>query len=112
MANMDPETGYLKERYREAFNAAFRGAVAALSGEQRELLRLHFVDGLTLDQLASVAGVHRATIARRIAAAREAVAGEARRLLLAALGASESELESLAGVMRSQIDVTLAGLLR
>jgi RNA polymerase sigma-70 factor (ECF subfamily) len=107
----DPEQAYLKQRYREAFNAAFRGAVAALSVEQRELLRLHFVDGLTLDQLAARAGVHRATIARRIAAAREAVAEEARRLLEAALGTRESELSSLFGVMRSQIDLSLPGLL-
>jgi RNA polymerase sigma-70 factor (ECF subfamily) len=110
-AGGDPETGYLKQRYRQAFNEAFRGAVAALGGDQRELLRLHFVDGLTLDHLAARAGVHRATIARRIAAAREAVAEEARRLLEAALGASDSELESLAAVMRSQIDVSLPGLL-
>jgi len=110
-ATADPETGYLKDRYREAFNTAFRGAVAALGSEQRELLRLHFVDGLTLDQLAARMGVHRATVARRVGAAREAVADEAHRLLHAALGASESELASLAWVMRSQIDLSLPGLL-
>jgi len=108
---IDVEAGYLKERYREAFNAALRGATLVLSSDQRELLRRHFVDGVTLDRIAADAGVHRATIARRIAAAREAVAAEAWRLLSAALGASDSELESLAGVVRSQIDVSLAGLL-
>jgi RNA polymerase sigma-70 factor (ECF subfamily) len=108
----DLETGYLKQRYREAFNAAFRGALAALDREQRELFRLHFVDGLTLDQLAARAGVHRATIARKMAAAREVVADEARRRLGEALGASEAELASLAGVMRSQIELSLPGALR
>ena len=108
----DPELRYLKLRYREAFNDAFRGAVAALDAEQRALLQRHFVEGHTLEQLAAKAGVHRATIARRIAAAREAVADEARRRLGAALGASESELASLAGVMRSQIDLGLRGLSR
>jgi RNA polymerase sigma-70 factor, ECF subfamily len=110
-ATTDLETDYLKQRYREAFNTAIRGAVAALGSDQRELLRLHFVDGLTLDQLAARAGVHRATVARRIAAAREAVAERSRRLLQAALGASESELASLAVVMRSQLDLSLPGLL-
>ena len=110
-ATIDPEVGYIKQRYRHAFNDAFRRAVAALDAEQRELLRLHFVDGLTLDQMAARAGVHRATIARRIAAAREAIADEARRLLRTTLGASEAELDSLAGVMRSQIDLSLGGLL-
>lgn len=110
-AAIDPEVGYIKERYRRAFNDAFRRAVAALDADQHALLRLHFVEGLTLDQMAARAGVHRATIARRIAAAREAVADEARRLLRATLGASEAELDSLAGVMRSQIDLSLGGLL-
>jgi len=111
-ATADPEIAYLKRRYGEAFNTAFRGAVAALDHEPRELLRLHFVDGLTLDELAARAGVHRATIARRLAAAREAVADEARRLLRAALGASDAELASLAGIIRSQIELSLPGLLQ
>ena len=55
--------------------------------------------------------VHRATIARRIAGSRRAVTEEARRLLRAELGASEAELESLVGVMRSQLDLSLPGLL-
>jgi hypothetical protein len=46
------------------------------------------------------------------AAAREAIVDEAHRLLRAWLHASESELDSLAGVMKSQIDLTLAGLLK
>jgi RNA polymerase sigma-70 factor (ECF subfamily) len=111
-ATADPELGYMKRRYRQAFNEAFRRAVASLAPEQVELLRLHFVDGLTLDQLATKLGIHRTTVARRVAAAREAIADEARRLLRAELGASEAELESLAGVMRSQIELSLPGLLR
>jgi RNA polymerase sigma-70 factor (ECF subfamily) len=110
-ATADPELGYVKRRYRKAFNDAFRRAAASLAAEQVELLRLHFVDGLTLDQLATKLGVHRTTVARRIAAAREAIADEARRLLRAELGASEAELESLAGVMQSQIELSLPGLL-
>jgi RNA polymerase sigma-70 factor, ECF subfamily len=109
---VDPELDYIKKRYRRDFNKAIRQAVTALTKEQRELLQLHFVDGLTLDQLAATLGVHRATVARRIAAARKAIVDEAHRLLRAWLRASESELDSLAGVMKSQIDLTLAGLLK
>jgi len=111
-ASDDPELGYVKQRYRQAFNDAFRDAVRALAAEQRELLRLHFVEGRTLDQLATTFGVHRATIARKLAAARQAVAEEARRLLRTGLGASEAELASLAGMMQSQIDLSLPGLLK
>jgi len=107
----DPEVDYLKRRYREAFNAAFRGAVEELGAEAREILRLHFIEGLTLEALAQRHGVHRATVARRIAAGRDAVAASARRRLAAALGASEAELESLIRVMRTELDASLVRLL-
>jgi RNA polymerase sigma-70 factor (ECF subfamily) len=106
----DPEIDYVKQRYRQAFNDALRDAVAALPREQRELLRVHFIEGRTLEELAAEAGVHRATIARRLAAAREAAAGEALRLLRARLDVSEAELASLAGILRSQLHLSLAAL--
>jgi hypothetical protein len=65
-----------------------------------------------LDQLAASLGVHRATVARRLKAAREAVLAQARRRLGEQLGARHAELESLAGVMMSQLDMSLRGLLR
>jgi RNA polymerase sigma-70 factor (ECF subfamily) len=108
-ATADAEGGYLKRRYRQPFNEALRTALAAIAPEQREILRLHFTDGLTLDQLAERFGVHRATIARRLAAAREAIRREARRLIRAELGVTDAELDSLDGMMRSQLDLTLSG---
>jgi RNA polymerase sigma-70 factor (ECF subfamily) len=106
----DPEVDYVKQRYRQAFNEALRDAVAALPPPQRELLRIHFIEGRTLDELAAEAGVHRATIARRLVAAREAAAGEALRLLRARLDVAEAELASLARVMRSQLEMSLVAL--
>jgi RNA polymerase sigma-70 factor (ECF subfamily) len=111
-ATGDPEVDYVKRRYRRAFNDAFARAVTALSSSQREILRLHFVDGLTLDQLAVELGVHRATVARRVAAARTAAIDEARRLLREALGATDAELASLARLMQSQLDLSLPRLLK
>ncbi len=108
----DPEIGYLKQRYRHAFNAAFRGAVEALDAEDRELLRLRFVDGLTQAEVAARLGVHRATVVRRLEAAQQAVNDGARRLLRAQLGASETELGSFVALMRSQIELSLPGLLK
>jgi RNA polymerase sigma-70 factor (ECF subfamily) len=107
----DPEIRFIQQRYRGAFNDAIRDAVDALDAEHREILRLHFVEGRTLDQLAGSLGVHRATVARRLKAAREAVLGQARLRLGERLGARHAELESLAGVMMSQVDLSLRGLL-
>jgi RNA polymerase sigma-70 factor (ECF subfamily) len=108
----DPERDYEAVRYREAFDEVIRGAVAALDGEQRRILRRHFADGLTLDALAVELGVHRATVARRLAAARSALRIEARRRLQSALGVRESEMESLARAMRSRLDLSLRSLFR
>jgi len=66
----------------------------------------------TLDALASDLGVHRATVARHLAAARTALRHDARRRLQAALGMTDSELTSLAWFMRSQLDLSLPALLR
>jgi RNA polymerase sigma-70 factor, ECF subfamily len=108
----DPETRYLKSRYRAALDEAIRSAVRALGVEERELLRLHFVDGLTLERQAEILGVHRATVARRVAAARRALKDGARRRLRAGLGVSEAEADSVIRLVRSQLDLSLPGLLR
>jgi RNA polymerase sigma-70 factor (ECF subfamily) len=112
LTRRDPEIGYIKRGYRRAFDEAFRTAVSRLDAEQRSLLHGHFVEGRTLDELAAELGVHRATIARRIAAGREAIAEEARRLLGDKLGATKAEIESIVALMRSRLEVSLAELLR
>src|SRR6202044_357253 len=107
----DPERRLIQQRYRDAFNEALRDAVDALDAEHREILRLHFVERRTLEQLAASLGVHRATVARRLKAAREAVLGQARRAIEARLDVHDAELDSLAGLMRSQLDPSLLRLL-
>jgi RNA polymerase sigma-70 factor (ECF subfamily) len=111
-AASNPEVEYQREHYRKAFDEAIRGAVGALDRDQRRLLRRHFAEGITLDALAVELGVHRATVARRLAAARTALREEARRRLHAALGAGDSELMSLDRMMRSRLDLSLPILLR
>ena len=104
----DAELDILKQRYAGEFNVAFRAAVRALPVEQRRLLRMHFVEGTTLDQLAATRGVHRATVARWIAAARQEILEGARRQLGERLRVRPAELESLMGLMRSRLDLSLS----
>ena len=54
--------------------------------------------------------VSRATVARWLAAAREALHDETRRELLGHLRVSPSELDSIAALVRSQVELSLAGL--
>jgi RNA polymerase sigma-70 factor (ECF subfamily) len=111
-ARGDPEVEYREEHYRRAFDEALRGAVAALAPDHLHLLRRHLAQGVVLEALAAELGVNRATVVRRLAAARTALRWETRRRLQAALGAGDSELESLARMLRSHIGVSLPTLLR
>ncbi|HWB80158.1 MAG TPA: sigma-70 family RNA polymerase sigma factor [Nannocystaceae bacterium] len=101
----------LVARYRDTCNTALRDAIASLTAEQRNLLRLHHVDGLTVDELAPLYGVHRATVARRIARAREDVLEATKRLLEARVGASRREIDSLLGVLVDEFELTMDRLI-
>ncbi|HEY2748430.1 MAG TPA: sigma-70 family RNA polymerase sigma factor, partial [Polyangia bacterium] len=105
---VSPELDYLKERYRPQFKAAFQEALRGLDSEQRNVLRLHVVEGLNIDEIGALFKVHRSTVARWIAAARKKVLDDARKRLRFELGISAGEFDSLAGVVRSQLDLSVA----
>jgi RNA polymerase sigma-70 factor (ECF subfamily) len=108
---IDPELGYLSQRYRGEVEEAFRRGLAALDSEQRTLLRMHFVDAVTLDELARLKKVHRATIARRLTIARKTVLDETRRHIRERLAVSSEELASLVRLVQSQLVISVARLL-
>jgi RNA polymerase sigma-70 factor (ECF subfamily) len=110
-AAIDPELGYLSQRYRREVEEAFRHALTLLDGEQRTLLRMHFVDAVTLDELARLKKLHRATIARRLALARKAILEETHRHLRQRLAVSNDELASLVRLVRSELQISVARLL-
>jgi RNA polymerase sigma-70 factor (ECF subfamily) len=106
----DPELEYLRARYRGPFTAALVDALATLGHEERNLLRLHYVDGLTIDGLAPLFRVHRATAARRLADARTRLLEATHARLEETLGVSGRELNSLIAVLRSRIEVDVREL--
>jgi RNA polymerase sigma-70 factor (ECF subfamily) len=103
----DPEIEHLKARYGDAFRAAFAAALAALTARQRNLLRQHYLDELTVDQLGALYRVHRATAARWVAAAREALFDDTRRRMIDALGLAPSDYDSLLRLLHSQLDLSI-----
>jgi RNA polymerase sigma-70 factor, ECF subfamily len=107
----DPEIGYLKRLYRHEFKLAFDAAVHALGDRERLVLRQRVLDGLSIDQLAALHGVHRATAARWVEAARDAVVAATQRELIRRLGLSRDEVASVMRLIRSQLDVSLPRLL-
>jgi RNA polymerase sigma-70 factor (ECF subfamily) len=112
-ADLGPEVQILREVYREAFQDSLKAALSALSPRDRNLLRRHLVDHMTLEEIAGPYGVHPATIARRLAALREDIAESVRTALAARhleQGGS-STLDSLARAIRSEVYVSLSPLL-
>ena len=111
--DLGPEVQLLRSVYREAFRDALASTLGALSARDRNLLRRHLLDRLTLQEIATPYGVHPATIARRLVSLREEIARSVRETL--ALQHHEeggsTSLESLARAIRSEIDLSLSPLL-
>ncbi len=108
---MEPGLEALKAKYRAAFRAAFADAVATLEPKERNLLRMHLLGGVTLEQLATVHGVHRASIVRWLKDARDAVLERTRAALGKTLGVRADELASLHALAESRLDASIERLL-
>ena len=103
----DPELDYLKAHYREEFKAAFRAAMDQLSDHEISVLRLHVLDGLNIEKIGAIYGTHRSTVARWIARSREKLLEETRRALAGRLQIGPDELESVMGLLGSQLDASI-----
>jgi RNA polymerase sigma-70 factor (ECF subfamily) len=108
----DPEMAYLKAHYRTEYRQAFADAVAELTPKQRLMLRQQFLQGLTIDQIGAIHQVHRASAARRVAQAREALLANTRRQLVLRLRVSREEIEGIVQMIQSRLDVSLHRLLK
>jgi RNA polymerase sigma-70 factor (ECF subfamily) len=107
----DPALAHLKELCRVELKNAFQAALAELPRRDRLLLRQHCLDRLSIDELAALHQVHRATAARWVTRAREALCAAILRDLGQRLRVPEPEVQSLLRMVRSQLDVTLERLL-
>ncbi len=110
-ADGDPELFYMKEIYRDAFRAAFRAGAASLSDRDKQILRQHAIEGRSIDEIGAAYGVHRATAARWVQAARENLLSAVRREFKRQANVGQAELASVLKLVESRLDVTLRGLL-
>lgn len=111
VGSTDAEIELVKERHRADVEEAITRALRDLEPGQRALLRLHLVEGVTLERVAHMYKVSRATVARRIADARETVLSSTRRQLRERLGLDEPELDSVLRQVRSRLDLRVSALL-
>lgn len=108
----DAELDVLQSRYQEEFHKAVKEAFASLTSKQRNILRLHFVNGLSGEKIGAVFRVHQTTVARWLAAAREDVLTTTKSLLRQRLKVRDEELDSIVRGLQSRLDLSMTALLK
>ncbi len=104
----DAEGALVKERFGGALKDAFAKAAALLTARERTLLRYATCDDLTVDEIGALYGVHRATAARWVSAAREALESKLRAILRDELQIAPDDMKSVVRVMAGAIDLSLS----
>lgn len=107
VSGVDPGLAALKAEYRAEFKHALHDAIADLSAEDRTLLRLQIVDGMSIDAVGAAYGVHRATAARWLTRARNALVGATHTRLADRLKLPVEQMESVIKLVSSQLDASV-----
>jgi RNA polymerase sigma-70 factor, ECF subfamily len=108
----DLELELIRKRYQSEFRDAFHSAFLALTLDERNLVRLTFIDRLSIDALGAMTGLHRSTVARRIAALRDELAKGTRKRLQEKFRLTASDVNSLMRVVVTAFDTSLGGMMR
>jgi RNA polymerase sigma-70 factor (ECF subfamily) len=107
----DAETAVFKQRHMGDVNAALRRALGELDAGDRLLLRLYYVEGLTLAKIGVIQQVGVSTVFRRLTAATQAVLARVKNELAEQLGLSAASLESLLRGAAREIDLSMSQML-
>jgi RNA polymerase sigma-70 factor, ECF subfamily len=103
-----PEASLLKARFGDSFRDALRTAVAGLSKQARNVLRMHVVGHCSIDEIGRAYNVHRATAARWIDRSRSTIYARVRDQLGEQHPLTDSEFRSLAGLMGPELQLSLS----
>jgi len=110
-ASANPGKEHLRATYNAELKRAIHDAFASLEVRQRNLLRQHILDELTIDDLARLYRAHRATCARWLADARAELGKNTRKHLIASLGIDRDEVDSLLRFLDSDIELSISRIL-
>jgi RNA polymerase sigma-70 factor (ECF subfamily) len=108
----NPMLSQLKSEYRGEFASSLREAIGDLSAKDRTLLRQSIVYDLSIDAIGAAFGVHRATAARWLARAREALVEQTRTRLASRLSMTVSEIDSVISLVQSRLEASVVRYLR
>jgi RNA polymerase sigma-70 factor (ECF subfamily) len=106
-----PELAHLRATYAAELKQAFEEALATLEVRERNVLRHHFVDRLSIDQIGALYGVHKTTAFRWLEAARTALAKRTRASFGRRVPVLPAELDSIVRLVQSHVDFSLSRVL-
>jgi RNA polymerase sigma-70 factor (ECF subfamily) len=107
----DLQFDILQARFGADFGAALKEAMSDLSSQERSLLRLHFLDGLSFNQIGAVYQVNKSTISRRMSHAREVLLTKTRERLEKKFHLGAPEVESLMRMLGPELQLSLTSVL-
>jgi RNA polymerase sigma-70 factor (ECF subfamily) len=106
----NPELAAVSRDARRTFAHALHAAIQTLEAKERLLLRLHAVEGATIDELGRMFGVHKVTAFRWLEEARLHLRNATRRQLRETHALADRDIESLLGGSFAALDVSLRTL--
>lgn len=104
------ELGQLRNAHRPVVARALARGLTQLTPREQNLLKLAFVDGLSVDRVGLVYGCSRATAARWVAAARDRLKALVHQSVASELELSGAELESFFTALEFSLDRSLRSL--
>jgi RNA polymerase sigma-70 factor (ECF subfamily) len=110
-ASMSPESLLFCRAHAQDVLNALAKATARLLPKQRNLLRMHYADALSIDDIGAVHSVHRATAARWLEQARALVESTVREILAHEHSLDSGEIATLVHGSRDGLEEALRGLL-
>ncbi|HEY6174541.1 MAG TPA: sigma-70 family RNA polymerase sigma factor [Kofleriaceae bacterium] len=102
----DPALDQLRRSFQRVFRTAFQASLAALDARQRTMLRQHFLDGLSTEELGTAYRIHRTTAFRWLREARAALLRRIRTELSERLHVGRDELGSLLRLVDSRFEIS------
>ena len=108
----DPEMSVLRRVHRDEIAAIFRDAISAIPAEERTLLRLHYVQGSTLAELAAIRRVSKSALQRQMDGIREALFERIATLVRQRIRLNASQQGSMLRIFQSDLREALGQMLR
>jgi RNA polymerase sigma-70 factor (ECF subfamily) len=111
-ADTPMDAAFFRERYLAGFGEALKEALRRAPEQDRAILRLQIVNNVSVEQIGKMLGVAQSTASRWLAKARDNVLVDLKVILNERLGIPSAEVESLADLLVSRLDLSISQVLK